>query len=124
MSTRQLYEFVVDDNLKEEDEEARLNAIKKEVEAAAEHDVDEAVFRSTFLPRSLNEIANVESDSKKLRCRRARGCVRISSGGDAKCNETEQRKQTQPNSCYNPSVQQNVASSPRDCKKEKEVLKR
>jgi RIO kinase 1 len=75
MSTRQLYEFVTDDALREDEEEARLTAIQLEVEAEAaeasarDRDaqaVDEAVFMSTFLPRSLSEIPNVESDAKKL----------------------------------------------------------
>lgn len=117
MSTRQLYEFVVDDNLKEEDEEARLNAIQKEVEAAAEHDVDEAVFMSTFLPRSLNEIANVESDSKKLGAGEREDAYASAVAGMLNVMKPNKESRHNPTPVTIPVCSKMVASSPRDCKK-------
>ena len=50
-----------------------FNTIQREVETDYDGSaqletraVDEAVFMSTFLPRSLSEISNIESDAKKL----------------------------------------------------------
>jgi len=70
MSTRQLYDFVVDEHMEtDEDEEARLLEIQALV--ADEQDLaarahDDAVFMGMFIPRSLTEVANVEDDARRL----------------------------------------------------------
>jgi len=64
MTTRQLYDFIVDEDLKEEDEDERLAELAAAVQSTDQ--VEEAVFMSTFIPRSLMEVSNCEADLKKL----------------------------------------------------------
>uniref|UniRef100_A0A7S2S657 Serine/threonine-protein kinase RIO1 n=2 Tax=Rhizochromulina marina TaxID=1034831 RepID=A0A7S2S657_9STRA len=70
MSTRMLYDFVVDEHIHEdEDEEARLIEIQSlvaEDSDPAERAHDDAVFMGMFIPRSLTEVANVEDDARHL----------------------------------------------------------
>uniref|UniRef100_K3WPD6 Serine/threonine-protein kinase RIO1 n=1 Tax=Globisporangium ultimum (strain ATCC 200006 / CBS 805.95 / DAOM BR144) TaxID=431595 RepID=K3WPD6_GLOUD len=67
MSTQELFDFVTDPNLRDEDVDDHLDAIQemianRPVGMSNEQQVDEAVFMSTFIPRSLGEVLHSERE--------------------------------------------------------------
>lgn len=67
MSTQELFDFVTDPNLRDEDIDDRLDAIQeiianRPVGMSNEQQIDEAVFMNTFIPRSLGEVLHSERE--------------------------------------------------------------
>ncbi|KAF1319771.1 Atypical/rio/rio1 protein kinase, partial [Globisporangium splendens] len=67
MSTQELFDFVTDPNLRDEDVDDHLDAIQemianRPVGMSNEQQVDEAVFMNTFIPRSLGEVLHSERE--------------------------------------------------------------
>jgi len=65
MSTRQLFDFVVDDSIQEAQEDGVLASLALE-ENSGEDLSDDGVFMKTFIPTSLSQVSNCEADQKKL----------------------------------------------------------
>ena len=64
MSTRELFDFIVDDTIAAGEEDARLEEIMRAEAGAAFDAVDEAVFMNTHIPRSLFELENHEREAR------------------------------------------------------------
>ncbi|EEY65501.1 Rio kinase [Phytophthora infestans T30-4] len=67
MTTQELFDFVTDPRIADEDVDDHLEAIQRmiadrPVERTNEEQVDEAVFMSTFIPRSLGEVLHSERE--------------------------------------------------------------
>ncbi|KAL3660913.1 hypothetical protein V7S43_013930 [Phytophthora oleae] len=67
MTTQELFDFVTDPRIADEDVDDHLDAIQRviadrPVERTNEEQVDEAVFMSTFIPRSLGEVLHSERE--------------------------------------------------------------
>ncbi|KAF1318621.1 Atypical/rio/rio1 protein kinase, partial [Globisporangium splendens] len=67
MNTQELFDFVTDPNLRDEDVDDHLDAIQemianRPVGMSNEQQVDEAVFMNTFIPRSLGEVLHSERE--------------------------------------------------------------
>jgi RIO kinase 1 len=67
MTTQELFDFVTDPRIADEDIDAHLDVIQRKiadrpVERTNEEQVDAAVFMSTFIPRSLGEVLHSERE--------------------------------------------------------------
>ncbi|KAG7387920.1 Serine/threonine-protein kinase RIO1 [Phytophthora boehmeriae] len=67
MTTQDLFDFVTDPRIADEDVDAHLDEIQRMIadrplERTNEEQVDEAVFMSTFIPRSLGEVLHSERE--------------------------------------------------------------
>ncbi|TDH67868.1 uncharacterized protein CCR75_007438 [Bremia lactucae] len=67
MTTQELFDFVTDPRIADEGVDDRLEAIQcliadRPIERTNEEQVDEAVFMSTFIPRSLGEVLHSERE--------------------------------------------------------------
>ncbi|KAK1931552.1 Serine/threonine-protein kinase rio1 [Phytophthora citrophthora] len=67
MTTQELFDFVTDPRIADEDVDDHLDAIQRviadrPVERTNEEQVDDAVFMSTFIPRSLGEVLHSERE--------------------------------------------------------------
>lgn len=67
---RDLFDFITDPVLKDDEVEEYLETLQKKIEAAPpmtdQEKVDEAVFHQAFIPRKMDEIADFERDLKKM----------------------------------------------------------
>ena len=67
---RQLFDFITDPVLEDEGVDAYLDDLQQKIEAAPpmteQEKVDEAVFHKAYIPRKMDEIADFESDLKKM----------------------------------------------------------
>ena len=73
MTTRELFDFITDIRIDDVDEDKYLNVMQGKIAERAgklqtnEEKVLEKVFMQAFIPRSLAEVADYESDAKKIR---------------------------------------------------------
>jgi len=69
MNTRELFDFVTDPTLKDEDVDIYLekiqNAILSRGSMTPEEEIDDAVFKQVHIPRTLNEVVHFERDAVK-----------------------------------------------------------
>ncbi len=67
---RELFDFITDPVLKDEEVDAYLDSLQKKIEAAApmtdQEKVDQAVFHKAYIPRKMDEITDFERDLKKM----------------------------------------------------------
>ena len=61
MTTRALYDFVIDPSIKEDDEDEAIQRILENLATAGSVVNDDAIFMQTFLPRSLHEVSECAS---------------------------------------------------------------
>ena len=70
MTTRELFDFITDPTLKDEDVDQYLekmqDIIANRKEITNEEEVDDAVFKKVHIPRTLNEMAHYERDHSKV----------------------------------------------------------
>ena len=68
---RDLFDFITDPALKDEEVDTYLEDLQRRIEEAPEMTdqdrVDEAVFHQAFIPRKMDEIADFERDLRKMR---------------------------------------------------------
>ncbi len=69
MNTRELFDFVTDPTLKDEDVDAYLEKIQSAILSRGtmtpEEEIDDAVFKQVHIPRTLNEVVHFERDAVK-----------------------------------------------------------
>ncbi len=76
MSTRQLFTFVTNEDIKDDQVEEYLEKMSEKAQQSSEsirskmemaqEEVDEAVFMQSFIPRALNEVRHFEEEHQKL----------------------------------------------------------
>lgn len=65
LSVRTLFDFIVDLNIPVEKVQQRLNELSEQAANAPYDEVDDEVFKKSFIPRTLTEVIDVEKDLAK-----------------------------------------------------------
>lgn len=71
MTVKELFDFIVDKSINEENYEERLSEISQKIsnrsieEMTEQEKIDEEVFKNSFIPKTLNDVYNAERDAFK-----------------------------------------------------------
>lgn len=70
MTTRELFDFIVDTSIAEEAVDSYLDVVQQKIVArgdkSAEDEIAESVFVQSYIPSTLNQVTNVEADVLRL----------------------------------------------------------